>query len=52
MIADYPKSLTGFQKRFPDKDACIALLFDQVWPDGFEYPACGHRECCALKSEK
>ena len=28
-MAGYSKSLTGFQKRFPDRDACAARLFNQ-----------------------
>ena len=52
MMADYPKSLPEFQKRFPDEDACAAWLFELRWPDGFECPACGCKECCALKTRK
>jgi len=28
-MSGYPESLTGFQKRFSDRDACTARLFDQ-----------------------
>ena len=52
MMSDYPKSLPEFQKRFPDEDACATCLFELRWPDGFECPACGCKECCALKTRK
>ena len=52
MMSDYPKSLPEFQKRFPDEDACATWLFELRWPDGFECPACGCKECCALKTRK
>ena len=51
-MSDYPKSLPEFQKRFPDEDACAASLFELCWPDGFECPTCGCKECCALKTRK
>ena len=51
-MCDYPKSLPGFQKMFPDDDACANWLFEMRWPDGFECPACGHNDCCALKTRK
>ena len=28
MMCDYPKSLPGFQKMFPDDDACANWLFE------------------------
>ena len=51
-MCDYPKSLPRFQKMFPDDDACANWLFEMRWPDGFECPACGHNDCCALKTRK
>ena len=51
-MSDYPKSLPEFQKRFPDEDVCAAWPFELRWPDGFECPACGCKECCALKTRK
>ena len=47
-MSDYPKSLPEFQNRFPDEDACAAWLIELRWPDGFECPACGCKECCAV----
>ena len=41
-MADFPRSLIEFQRRFPDEDACAAYLADARWPDGFRCPACGH----------
>lgn len=44
------RSLSEFQKSFPDGDACAAFLFKRRWPDGFVCPACGRRRAAALKS--
>ena len=51
-MSDYPKSLPDFQRLFPDDDACANWLFEMRWPDGFKCPACGHKECYALKTRK
>ena len=40
-MADYPRSLIAFQRRFPDEAACAAYLFARRWPQGFRCPACG-----------
>ncbi len=39
-----PRTLIEFQEMFPDEDACWAHLRSARWPDGFECPACHHRE--------
>jgi len=41
-MADFPRSLIEFQRRFPDEEACAAYLADARWPEGFRCPACGH----------
>ena len=41
-MADFPRSLIEFQRRFPDEGACAAYLAQARWPDGFRCPACGH----------
>jgi len=41
-MADFPRSLIDFQRRFPDEKACAAYLADARWPDGFRCPECGH----------
>jgi hypothetical protein len=41
-MADFPRSLIEFQRRFPDEEACAAYLADARWPDGFRCPECGH----------
>ena len=41
-MADFPRSLIEFQRRFPDERACAAYLAQVRWPDGFRCPACGH----------
>ena len=40
-MADFPRSLLEFQRRFPDDAACAAYLIAARWPDGFVCPACG-----------
>ena len=44
------RSLTEFQKAFPDEASCAAFLFERRWPDGFVCPACGSGRAAALKS--
>src|SRR5512144_1116131 len=41
-MADFPRSLIEFQRRFPDERACAAYLARVRWPDGFRCPSCGH----------
>lgn len=40
-MAEFPRSLIEFQKRFADEAACAAYLRQARWPDGFVCPACG-----------
>jgi transposase-like protein len=44
------RSLSEFQKAFPDEARCVAFLFQRRWPDGFVCPCCGERRAVALKS--
>jgi len=39
-MADFPRSLLEFQRRFPDEAACAAYLKAARWPGGFVCPAC------------
>jgi ISXO2 transposase-like protein/transposase-like zinc ribbon protein len=41
-MADFPRSLVEFQRRFADEKACAAYLARARWPDGFRCPECGH----------
>ena len=41
-MADFPRSLIEFQRRFPDEQACAVYLADTRWPNGFRCPECGH----------
>lgn len=43
-------SVLEFQAWFPDEDACIRLLLERRWPDGFLCPKCGGRDGDMLKS--
>jgi hypothetical protein len=44
------RSLTEFQKEFPDEASCSAFLFKRRWPDSFVCPFCGGDRAAALKS--
>jgi hypothetical protein len=41
-MADFPRSLIEFQRRFPDEAACASHLAAARWPGGFRCPCCGH----------
>jgi transposase-like protein len=43
-MAAGPRTLVEFQEMFPDEQACWAHLRAVRWPEGFECPACRHRE--------
>src|ERR1700694_5589708 len=44
------RSLTEFQKAFPDEASCARFLFERRWPSGFVCPVCGKGRAAALKS--
>jgi len=44
------RSLTEFQRAFPDEASCAAFLFERRWPGGFVCPVCGKGRAAALKS--
>ena len=44
------RSLSEFQKAFPDEASCVAFLFKRRWPDGFICPGCSERRAAVLKS--
>jgi len=44
------RSLTEFQRAFPDEASCAGFLFERRWPGGFVCPACGNGRAAALKS--
>ncbi len=50
-MADFPRSLLEFQRRFPDDAACAAWLAAARWPDGFVCPACASRNGWALTTK-
>ena len=49
-MADYPRSLREFQRRFPDDAACGEHLARTRWPEGFACPRCGGRQAWRLHS--
>ena len=51
-MADFPRSLNEFQKRFPDDAACAAYLAAKRWPDGFRCPRCGGTKSWQLPSRE
>ena len=50
-MADFPRSLLEFQRRFPDDAACATYLAAARWPDGFVCPACGSVKGWALTTK-
>lgn len=50
-MADFPRSLLEFQRRFPDDAACASYLAAARWPDGFVCPACGSVKGWALTTK-
>ena len=51
-MADFPRSLIEFQRRFPDERACAAYLAQARWPDGFRCPSCGHAKGWELSTKR
>lgn len=49
-MADYPRSLREFQRRFPDDAACGEHLARTRWPGGFACPRCGGWQAWRLPS--
>ena len=47
-----PRTLIEFQEMFPNEDACWAHLRAVRWPDGFQCPACQHRESSWLSRRR
>ena len=50
-MSDHPSSLIGFQRRFPDDDACARYLAELRWPEGFVCPACAQRSAWQLRTK-
>jgi hypothetical protein len=48
---DLPRSLTEFEQRFGDEDACAEYLAAVRWPDGFVCPGCGGGKAWRLESK-
>src|SRR5215469_7806442 len=48
---DLPRSLTEFEQRFGDEDACAEYLAAVRWLDGFVCPGCGGRKAWRLDSK-
>ena len=51
-MADFPRALIEFQRRFPDEPACAAYLAAARWPEGFRCPVCRHDKGWALGAAK
>jgi len=50
-LPDLPRSLTEFEQRFGDEDACAEYLAEARWPDGFVCPGCGSKKAWRLESK-
>lgn len=46
------RSLTEFQKAFPDDQSCADHLAEQRWTKGYICPKCGHKESWYLKNRR
>jgi transposase-like protein/predicted RNA-binding Zn-ribbon protein involved in translation (DUF1610 family) len=44
------RTLSQFQKQFPDEEICAAYLAARRWPDGFVCPGCGGKRAWRLPS--
>jgi hypothetical protein len=51
-MAEPPRSLPEFERRFPDDAACARWLMAKRWPEGFRCPACGHDRAWELGRER
>lgn len=50
-MAEFPRSLIEFQRRFPDERACAAYLAQARWPNGFRCPSCGYAKGWELSTK-
>jgi len=50
-MADFPRSLIEFQRRFSDEAACVRYLFAARWPEGFVCPDCGNSKAWELQTK-
>ncbi len=50
-MAEFPRSLPEFQRRFPDDAACAAYLAEARWPAGFVCPSSAHCKAWRLKTK-
>ena len=44
VMENYPKNLLEFRQRFASEASCVEYLAALRWPNGFECPACSHKE--------
>jgi len=44
------RTLSQFQKEFPDEEHCVAFLASRRWPEGFVCPGCGGQRAWSLAS--
>lgn len=44
------RTLSQFQKEFPDEESCAAFLAARRWPEGFVCPGCGGQRAWSLAS--
>lgn len=52
MENEHPTTIYGFQKMFPNEEACVRYLAQVRWPDGFRCPRCNHQEAYELPKRK
>jgi len=49
MTEDYPRKLSELEQRFSTEEECAEYLSLLRWPDGWDCPRCGGRECWIIR---
>src|SRR5436305_13174065 len=51
-MSNIPRSLSEFEQRFADEDACAEYLAAARWPEGFACPACSGSKAWRLETKR
>jgi len=54
VVVPMPNEMTfeQFRTRYATEAVCAEALFHARWPNGFNCPSCGHRECYELRTRR
>jgi transposase-like protein len=50
-MEDYPKTITEFEQRFSNEEACREYIRSLRWPEGFLCPSCSYHEAWTTKRD-